>query len=175
MILHVLQAAGIDCDYMVGAQLEGFDVMVKLSEKAGIVIFEGDEYLTSPIDTRPKFHLYKPDIALLSGVAWDHINVFPTFENYEEQFREFIRLITPGGTLIWCADDETLCRISPQARRDIKLIPYSVPEYFIINGVSSLIAHGKIWPMKVFGRHNLMNMKGRIGFAMNSGLRMRCS
>jgi UDP-N-acetylmuramate: L-alanyl-gamma-D-glutamyl-meso-diaminopimelate ligase len=160
MILHVLKAAGIDCDYMVGAQLEGFDVMVKLSEKAGIVIFEGDEYLTSPIDTRPKFHLYKPDIALLSGVAWDHINVFPTFENYVAQFTEFIRLITIHGTLIWCADDETLCRISPEARTDIKLIPYSVPEYFINDGVSSLIVHGKIWPMKVFGRHNLMNMKG---------------
>ncbi len=160
MILHVLKAAGIDCDYMVGAQLEGFDVMVKLSEKAGIVIFEGDEYLTSPVDTRPKFHLYKPDIALLSGVAWDHINVFPTFENYVEQFSEFIGLITIHGTLIWCADDETLCRISPGARPDIKLIPYSVPEYYISGGVSSLIAHGKIWPMKVFGRHNLMNMKG---------------
>lgn len=160
MILHVLKITGIDCDYMVGAQLEGFDVMVKLSERTGIMIFEGDEYLTSPIDSRPKFHLYKPDIALLSGVAWDHINVFPTFDNYVEQFREFIRQITKGGTLIYCADDETLCRISPEARKDVKLIPYSVPEYFISDGVSSLIRQGKVFPLKVFGRHNLLNMNG---------------
>ena len=160
MILHVLKLAGLDCDYMVGAQLEGFDVMVRLSENAGIMIFEGDEYLTSPVDIRPKFHLYKPDIALLSGVAWDHINVFPTFDNYVEQFREFIRLITPNGTLIYCADDETLCRISPGSRNDVKLIPYSVPEYFISDGVSSLIERGKSYPLKVFGRHNLMNLNG---------------
>ena len=160
MILHVLQKAGLDCDYMVGAQLEGFDVMVKLSEEAEIMIFEGDEYLTSPIDRRPKFHLYKPDIALLSGVAWDHINVFPTFDNYVEQFREFIRLISTGGTLIYCADDETLRQISPDSRDDIKRIPYSVPEYFIADGVSQLIDSGKAYPLMVFGRHNLMNMNG---------------
>lgn len=160
MILHVLQKAGIDCDYMVGAQLEGFDVMVKLSEAAKVMIFEGDEYLTSPIDKRPKFHLYKPDIALLSGVAWDHINVFPTFDNYVEQFREFIRLISAGGTLIYCADDEILRQISPNSREDIKRIPYSVPEYFIADGVSQLIDHGKAYPLMVFGRHNLMNMNG---------------
>ena len=160
MILHVLQKAGLNCDYMVGAQLEGFDVMVKLSEEAEIMIFEGDEYLTSPIDRRPKFHLYKPDIALLSGVAWDHINVFPTFDNYVEQFREFIHLISEGGTLIYCADDETLGQISPNSRDDIKRIPYSVPEYFIADGVSQLIDHGKAYPLMVFGRHNLMNMNG---------------
>ncbi len=160
MILHVLQKAGLDCDYMVGAQLEGFDVMVKLSEEEEIMIFEGDEYLTSPIYRRPKFHLYKPDIALLSGVAWDHINVFPTFDNYVEQFREFIRLISTGGTLIYCADDETLRQISPDSRDDIKRIPYSVPEYFIADGVSRLIDNGKAYPLMVFGRHNLMNMNG---------------
>ena len=160
MILHVLRMAGIDCDYMVGAQLEGFDVMVKLSEKAGIMIFEGDEYLTSPIDKRPKFHLYKPDIALLSGVAWDHINVFPTFGNYVEQFREFIRLITANGTLIYCEDDETLRQICPGARKDIKLIPYSVPEYFISGGISTVFNDGKSYPLQVFGRHNLTNLNG---------------
>jgi len=160
MVLHVLRKAGVDCDYMVGAQLDGFDVMVRLSDKAGIMIFEGDEYLTSPIDKRPKFHLYKPDIALISGVAWDHINVFPTFENYVEQFAEFIRLISPGGTLIYCADDETLRKICPGSRNDIKLIPYSVPEYFISDGLTSLIDCGNIFPLKVFGRHNLMNLNG---------------
>ena len=94
MILHVLQNMKIDCDYMVGAKLEGFDVMVKLTESAPIIILEGDEYLSSPIDRRPKFHLYKPNIGVISGIAWDHINVFPTFENYVDQFRIFKNLIT---------------------------------------------------------------------------------
>ena len=170
MILHVLKFAGLDCDYMVGAQLEGFDVMVRLSEKAGIMIFEGDEYLTSPLDKRPKFHLYKPDIALLSGIAWDHINVFPTFEIYVEQFREFIRLISPNGTLIYCADDETLCRIIPGLRKDLKLIPYSVPEYFISDGISSLIDHGKTYPLNIFGKHNLMNLNGALWICRELGL-----
>ena len=160
MILHVLKIAGIDCDYMVGAQLEGFDVMVRLTEKARIMIFEGDEYLTSPIDKRPKFHLYKPDVALLSGVAWDHINVFPTFDNYLEQFREFIRLITPRGTLIYCADDLDLLGICDEVRSDVKLIPYSAPEYFVSDGLSSLIDAGKVYPLRIFGRHNLMNLNG---------------
>ena len=79
MILHVLNYHKVDCDYMVGAQLDGFDTMVKLTKEAKIAVIEGDEYLSSPIDRRPKFHLYKPNIAILSGIAWDHINVFPTF------------------------------------------------------------------------------------------------
>lgn len=160
MVLHVMKTAGLDCDYMVGAQLDGFDVMVKLSLEAGIMIFEGDEYLTSPIDRRPKFHLYKPDIALLSGISWDHINVFPTFQNYIEQFREFIRLITHGGTLVYCADDNILRSLCHDCRPDLTIIPYSVPEYFISKGVTCLIRCGKIYPLKVFGRHNLMNLNG---------------
>jgi UDP-N-acetylmuramate: L-alanyl-gamma-D-glutamyl-meso-diaminopimelate ligase len=160
MILHVLQMAGMDCDYMVGAQLEGFDVMVRLSSKAKIMIFEGDEYLTSPIDKRPKFHLYKPDIALISGIAWDHINVFPTFENYIEQFREFIRLIIAGGTLIYCEDDETLKTISRDSRNDIRIIPYTAPQYSVSDGITSLLRNGKSWPLKIFGRHNMMNLNG---------------
>ena len=160
MVLHVLKAAGIDCDYMVGAQLEGFEVMVKLSEDAGLMIFEGDEYLTSPLDPRPKFHVYKPDVALLSGISWDHINVFPTFENYTGQFREFIRLISPGGTLVYCAGDDVLRSICHECRPDLSIIPYAVPEHFISEGVTSLIRNSKIYPLKVFGRHNLMNLNG---------------
>ncbi len=170
MILHVLRMADVDCDYMVGAQLEGFEVMVRLSKEAGIMIIEGDEYLTSPIDKRPKFHLYKPDIALLSGVAWDHINVFPTFDNYVEQFREFIRLITANGTLIYCADDEILRQICHGSRNDIKLIPYSAPEYFISDGISSLINNGKAYPLMVFGRHNLMNLNGALWICRELGV-----
>jgi UDP-N-acetylmuramate: L-alanyl-gamma-D-glutamyl-meso-diaminopimelate ligase len=160
MILHVARENGLDCDYMVGAQLEGFDVMVKLSEEARFMILEGDEYLTSPIDRRPKFHLYKPDIALLSGIAWDHINVFPTFENYIEQFSTFIRLITPGGTLIWCNEDEEVQKICSVARTDIRQVPYSLPEYRVENGITLIRFNDREVPIQIFGRHNLLNLNG---------------
>jgi len=97
MVLHAFRQAGIDTDYMVGARLEGFDVMVKLSHNAHFMVIEGDEYLTSPIDPRPKFHLYHPHIALLSGIAWDHFNVFPSFEIYRKQFEIFVSLIEPAA------------------------------------------------------------------------------
>ena len=110
MILHVLQNLKIECDYMVGAKLDGFDVMVKLTEEAPIIILEGDEYLSSPIDRRPKFHLYKPNIGVISGIAWDHINVFPTFENYIDQFRIFKNLVS--DCLIFCEEDPVFKKIN---------------------------------------------------------------
>lgn len=160
MILHVLKENGIDCDFMVGAQLEGFDVMVKLTEEAPYMIFEGDEYLTSPIDPRPKFHLYKPDIALVSGIAWDHINVFPTFDIYVEQFTEFIRQITPGGTLIFCEEDPVLKSIALDTRDDIEILPYGLPEFAVDNGITQVVQNGVSYPLQIFGRHNLMNLEG---------------
>jgi UDP-N-acetylmuramate: L-alanyl-gamma-D-glutamyl-meso-diaminopimelate ligase len=119
MILHVLHYHKIDCDYMVGAQLKGFDTMVKLSNNTTIAIIEGDEYLSSPIDRRPKFHLYHPNIALLSGIAWDHINVFPTFENYLEQFKIFIDLISKNGVLVYAEDDIEVKKLALAGRNDI--------------------------------------------------------
>jgi len=160
MILHVLKENKMDCDYMVGAQLEGFDVMVKLSEEAPVMIFEGDEYLTSPIDRRPKFHLYKPEIALLSGIAWDHINVFPTFENYVGQFTTFINLITPGGKLIYCNDDEELRKICPSTRSDLDLLPYSIVAHFIRDGKTFVRYNNQTVSVELFGHHNLLNMNG---------------
>jgi len=160
MILHVTRAYSLNCDYMVGAQLEGFDVMVKLSNGARYMVLEGDEYLTSPIDLHPKFHLYHPDIALLSGIAWDHINVFPTFENYIEQFRTFISLITENGTLIWCSEDEELRKICPSARADIRQVPYSLPDHYVENGVTMIRFENKEIPLRVFGQHNLLNLNG---------------
>jgi UDP-N-acetylmuramate: L-alanyl-gamma-D-glutamyl-meso-diaminopimelate ligase len=160
MILHVLSDHQIKCDYMVGAQLKGFDTMVKLSDDANIAVIEGDEYLSSPIDRRPKFHLYRPDIALLSGIAWDHINVFPTFENYIEQFKIFINLISENGTLIYCDADTEVSKIALLARKDIKLFAYNVPLHSNENGITSLIDENKIYPIKVFGKHNLMNLNG---------------
>lgn len=160
MILHVVKDCGLDCDYMVGAQLDGYDVMVKLSDEARFMVLEGDEYLTSPIDLRPKFHLYKPDIALLSGIAWDHINVFPTFGNYVEQFIKFINLISPGGTLIWCSEDENLLKICDGIRNDISLLPYSWPDYRVENGITKIRFNGKEIPLQIFGKHNLLNLNG---------------
>jgi UDP-N-acetylmuramate: L-alanyl-gamma-D-glutamyl-meso-diaminopimelate ligase len=160
MILHVFKHAGIDCDYMVGAQLEGFDVMVKLTSAARIMVIEGDEYLTSPIDLRPKFHLYKPDIALLSGIAWDHINVFPTFDNYVDQFVMFISQISPGGCLVYCDEDVALRRICPGAGKGITTLPYSIPKSEIRDGITCIHAGNRTIPLRIFGRHNLLNLNG---------------
>lgn len=160
MILHVLNRCSVDADYMVGAQLAGFDTMVKLTEKAPVVILEGDEYLSSPIDRRPKFHLYKPNIALISGIAWDHVNVFPTFDNYVEQFAMFVDLIEKGGKLIYCIDDAEVKKVAEEAENDISLLPYSVPPHVIEDGITYLLTdQGKI-PLQVFGEHNLVNMNG---------------
>lgn len=160
MILHVLNFHDIPNDYMVGAQLEGFEVMVKMTEDAPIMVLEGDEYLTSPIDPRPKFHLYKPDIALISGIAWDHINVFPTFENYVDQFRIFANLISKNGTLVYCSEDNEVQKIGNSSRKDIKAVPYSIPDHFIKEGLTFIINKNKDIPLKVFGEHNLMNIEG---------------
>lgn len=160
MILHVLNFHKIDCDYLVGAQLEGFDTMVKLTTEAKIAVIEGDEYLSSPIDRRPKFHLYKPNIAILSGIAWDHINVFPTFANYVEQFSIFVNLIEQEGSLVYCELDEEVKKVCEQARGDIQKFPYRVPEHTIKNGVTYLRVENQEIPLQIFGEHNLMNMKG---------------
>ena len=158
MILFVLKQMKIDADYMVGAQIEGFDNMVKLSYESRIAVFEGDEYLTSPLDPRPKFHLYKPHIAVLTGIAWDHINVFPTFDNYVEQFRKFADLMEVQGRLIYFDGDENLNEIAAHLRRDIVPFPYNTPEYEVRDGITYLITKYGDVPLKVFGEHNLQNM-----------------
>lgn len=158
MILFVLKQLKIDTDYMVGAQIEGFDNMVRLSYESRIAVFEGDEYLTSPIDRRPKFHLYKPHIAVLTGIAWDHVNVFPTFENYVEQFKIFTELMEVQGRLIYFDGDENLNEIATHLRRDIVPFPYNTPKYEVRNGVTNLITKYGDVPLKFFGEHNLQNM-----------------
>ncbi|MDD5571815.1 MAG: Mur ligase family protein, partial [Bacteroidales bacterium] len=150
MIMHVLNYHKVDFDYMVGSQVEGFDTMVKITEKALFIILEGDEYLSSAIDRRPKFHLYKPQIALLSGIAWDHINVFPTFENYIEQFKIFIEQIDDGGTLVYCRTDDNVVRLVDEIEKPINKLSYSIPEYVIKNGVTYIIRKKKEIPLKIF-------------------------
>jgi UDP-N-acetylmuramate: L-alanyl-gamma-D-glutamyl-meso-diaminopimelate ligase len=160
MILHVLKDCNIACDYMVGAQLAGFEVMVKLTNDAPYMILEGDEYLSSPIDRRPKFHVYKPDIALINGIAWDHINVFPTFSMYVEQFKIFADEISPNGCLIYYSGDFEVNKIAKNARQDIIKIPYNLPKYTIDDGVTTIIFSEKFYPLQVFGKHNLQNICG---------------
>ena len=155
MILHVLQYHQIDCDYMVGANLEGFTTMVKLTSQAPIVILEGDEYLSSPIDRRPKFHWYKPHIAVLSGIAWDHINVFPTFENYVEQFRVFMDDVS--DCLIYCEEDEHLRKLANKGA-SCRLQPYTTPLHKIKNGITFLQDKNEEVPLAIFGDHNLQNL-----------------
>jgi UDP-N-acetylmuramate: L-alanyl-gamma-D-glutamyl-meso-diaminopimelate ligase len=144
---------------MVGAQLEGFDNMVQFSEDSKIAVFEGDEYLSSTLDPRPKFHIYKPNIALITGIAWDHVNVFSTFEVYVEQFKIFIEKIEKNGSLIYCADDSLLSGIALTARSDIKSYPYHVHPHKE-NDIVYLLHEGKNYPVKVFGKHNMQNING---------------
>jgi UDP-N-acetylmuramate: L-alanyl-gamma-D-glutamyl-meso-diaminopimelate ligase len=160
MIMHVLRYNQIAFDYMVGAQLEGFDTMVSLTEGAKIAIFEGDEYLSSPIDRRPKFHLYFPNIALLSGISWDHINVFPTFPFYVEQFQIFVDLIKPNGSLIYFENDENLKQIAAKSRADIHKLPYQSHESVIEDGITSLKVGDQKVKLQIFGDHNLQNISG---------------
>lgn len=160
MVMHVLKYHGIEFDYMVGANLDGFETMVGLKSSAKIAIFEGDEYLSSPIDKRPKFHHYKPNIALLTGIAWDHINVFPTFEGYVEQFRIFAGMIEQKGSLIYYDGDEYLNAIARNLRSDIRLFPYHTPSFEIGKNQTSLIVGEKRIHLEVFGEHNLQNIAG---------------
>jgi UDP-N-acetylmuramate: L-alanyl-gamma-D-glutamyl-meso-diaminopimelate ligase len=159
MILHVLKKLDRDFDYLVGAQIEGFETMVRLSD-APVIVLEGDEYLSSPIDRRPKFHLYHPQIALISGIAWDHINVFPTWENYKEQFSLFINSLEKGAKLIYCKKDEVLNKMVGDSSNEIERIGYQTPEHRIENGKTILSFDGKEFRISVFGDHNLQNMSG---------------
>lgn len=160
MILHVLNYHDIAVDYMVGAQLEGFETMVHLTQENEFIILEGDEYLSSPIDMRPKFHLYKPNIALLSGIAWDHINVFPTFENYKEQFSIFTDSLTNGGIMVYNEEDVEVKNVVEDSTHTIKRYPYQTPNYSIVDGVTYLDTPDGEMPLEIFGGHNLQNMAG---------------
>ena len=170
MILHVLNYHGIEVDYMVGAQLDGFDRMVHLTEANDFIVLEGDEYLSSPIDRRPKFHLYKPNIALLSGIAWDHINVFPTFENYVEQFQIFVDSIVKGGSITYNIEDEEVKKVVEASENAIRKLPYATPEYSVENGQTLLDTSEGPMPIEIFGRHNLNNLAGAKWICQNMGV-----
>ncbi len=160
IVMHVLKTSNIDFDYMVGANLDGFETMVSLKEETKIAVFEGDEYLSSPIDRRPKFHLYHPHIALLSGIAWDHINVFPTFGNYIDQFRIFADKIEQNGSLIFFEGDDNLREIARHARKDISVSGYREHDSIVEDGVTYLKYGNERIRLQIFGNHNLQNIAG---------------
>jgi UDP-N-acetylmuramate: L-alanyl-gamma-D-glutamyl-meso-diaminopimelate ligase len=170
MIMHVFKTLGVKFDFMVGSSITGYETMVNLSDDSPIAVLEGDEYLTSPIDKRPKFHLYMPDIAVLNGIAWDHMNVFPTFENYVEQFRIFVDKIEPGGTLIYYSDDAEVKKIAEAAREGISKIPYRIHGHFRNKTGFYAATCSRTVPMKVFGEHNMQNLSAAREACMAAGI-----
>ena len=170
MLLHVCKKQQLDVDYMVGAQLDGYDCMVKLTEDSEYMILEGDEYLSSPIDRRPKFHLYQPHVALISGIAWDHINVFPTFENYVEQFDIFCSIVERNGSLVYNNNDEEVKTIAEKYRGQLNLQPYVIPKFNVKTNGTIVAYKGQSYPLEIFGSHNLQNMMGAMHLAGHLGI-----
>lgn len=160
MIMHVLKACNINFDYLIGSRIEGFDLTVKITDDAPIIVIEGDEYLSSPLERIPKFHLYKPHIALLTGIAWDHINVFPTFENYVAQFAIFVDTIEPTGQLIYNIEDQYLRQIAQYADASLEKLPYATPDYVVRDNKTFILQSGKERKLEIFGKHNLQNLEG---------------
>jgi|SRR5690606_30486138 len=158
MIMHVLNDLGRDFDYVVGAELEGFDHMVRLSKDAPCIIIEGDDYFASAEDKRPKFLLYKANIGLISGLAWDHVDVYPTFESYLQQFRYFIESIEPKGTLIYNKEDRKVQELVSEDNSKINKHGYRTPEFTINKGLTSVHTPEGEVPLHIFGRHNLSNL-----------------
>ena len=167
MLLHVLNAQNLDFDYMVGAQLDGFHTMVKISD-APIMVLEGDEYLSSPLDPRPKFHWYQPHHAVISGIAWDHINVFPTFDNYLEQFRIFARSVKQS--LFYAASDQHLNEMIPALDLSAQAKPYQAPDHRIEDGKTIITHQGKAYTLEIFGEHNLYNLNAAMYLAQQLGV-----
>lgn len=168
MILHVMKHAGIETDFMVGAQLEGFDVMVRLSETAKYMVIEGDEYLTSPIDRVPKFHKYHPHIAVISGIGWDHVNVFPTFDSYLEQFRIFVDTIENGGCLIYDNNDIEARKIAANAK--VSACGYDIHQYESDGEETNLIVANEKIKVHVFGEHNMKNINAAYNVCKKIGI-----
>lgn len=170
MIMHVLRTNGIHFDYLVGSRIEGFDNMVSLDDEAAVAVFEGDEYLASALDPRPKFHVYKPHIALISGIAWDHVNVFPTYDLYKQQFRIFIDQLPADGLLFYYADDGDLRQIVEESSSPARRIPYQAHAYRVEREKTWLLDGKRKLPLAIFGHHNLQNLSGALLVCENLGV-----
>ncbi|MFO7574879.1 MAG: Mur ligase family protein [Bacteroidales bacterium] len=170
MIMHVMKHNDIKFDYMVGSAIEGYDTMVYLDSDSEIAVFEGDEYLSSAIDRRPKFHLYHPDIAIINGIAWDHMNVFPTWEGYVDQFRIFSEMITHGGTLAYYEGDTNAAAIAQAARPDIIKKPYGIHAYLQNRAGVFAVTRNRTVAVPFFGDHNFQNLSAAYEACQTAGL-----
>ncbi|MCS6934676.1 MAG: Mur ligase family protein [Chitinophagales bacterium] len=170
MIMHVLKHAGFSFDYLVGARVEGFDTSVKISEDAPVIILEGDEYFASPIHRKPKFLYYKPHAAVISGIAWDHINVFPEYDEYVRQFELFAQSVEEWGFLTWYAHDDELKKIFNTFEAKVRTRPYDIHPHTICGGITYLsTGFGEI-PLKIFGEHNLQNISAAKNVCLELGV-----
>jgi UDP-N-acetylmuramate: L-alanyl-gamma-D-glutamyl-meso-diaminopimelate ligase len=170
MILHALHYHNREVDFMVGAQLAGFDNMVKFTKHNEFMLLEGDEYLSSPIDRQPKFIHYKPNIALLSGIAWDHVNVFPKYEDYLQQFDKLIEVMVPGGALVYNQTDPEVVKVVERSTNEIKHFGYGIPEYKVVNNQVVLNTPEGDVPLQIFGEHNMNNLEGARWICNQMGL-----
>ncbi len=170
MVLHVLKKNGIEFDYLVGSQLEGFETMVGFSESSKLAVFEGDEYLTSALDLRPKFHVYQAEIGIITGIEWDHINVFPTYENYKLQFEIFAKSLPSNGALIYCAADKAVNEMVNALTLQARKIPYTTPQFEVHNGKITVYHEGKAFTLQIFGTHNLQNMMAAHNACIEAGV-----
>ncbi len=169
MVMHGLRSASCSFDYLVGAQLEGFSTMVQFTN-APVMVIEGDEYFASPLDRRPKFLHYKPQLALISGIAWDHFNVFPTYESYTDQFRQLAEQMDSNAVLYVCADDADLMKLIDDWNTTVNIVPYSPLSYRIVDGRVIIDHAGKAYPVGVFGKHNMTNMSGAMLICQKLGI-----
>lgn len=170
MILHVMNYHEKSVDYLVGAQLEGLENSINLTEENDFIVLEGDEYLSSPIDLQPKFHHYKPNIALLSGIAWDHINVFPSFEAYKKQFEIFVNQIVNGGILVYNAEDKLVNEIAEATENPIRKHPYTTLDYYVEGEETMLVTPEGDMPLEIFGKHNISNLSGAKWICQHMGI-----
>lgn len=169
MIMHVLKDQHVDFDYLVGAKIDGFAHSVRLSD-APVIILEGDEYPASAVEKRPKIHFYHPHVAVITGIAWDHINVFPTYENYCKQFAIFMHQLSEESTLIYNAADKEVVRILEEEAPKMKLLPYTTPHYFNRDGRVILPTDCGDRQLNIFGVHNLQNLEAARKVCRSLGL-----
>lgn len=173
MLLHAFHSIGKSVNYMVGAQLEGFDRMVNLDPAIKTAVFEGDEYLSSPIDRRPKFFWYKAHVTLLTGIAWDHINVFPTEESYIALFDTYLESLAPNAVVVWCEEDDTLAAVIKRSKRtDLTFIPYGTPRFSQTETGRSKLhwSDGTSTDTPLIGTHNMQNLMGARALAQKVGI-----
>jgi len=170
MIMHVLNSLGSTFDYLVGAQIEGFETMVGLSDNSETAVFEGDEYPSSALDSRPKFHLYRPHIGVISGIAWDHANVFPTPSLYARQFSLFVESFEKGGQLIFFGEDSAVSEIAASARDDLGKTSYETHPYEVRDGLFRLLTQSKSIPLQIFGKHNMQNISAAKAVCLQLGI-----